>query len=94
MPVKISKSNPIFQEFKEILKSNKTKDLVYVDDLSILKLAINYPIKIEKFIYCDELSYKDETLELINQLSNKCNQTYTISKSTAKKSIPLNRQMP
>lgn len=79
---KISKSNPIFLEFKEILKNNKSKDLVYVDDLSTLKLALKYPIKIEKFIYCDELEYQADTLNLIKELTKLCPNTYTISKST------------
>lgn len=82
MPQKISKSNPIFQEIKSILKNNKTHDLVYIDDLSTLNLAVNYPLQIETFLYCDELEYKEDTKSLIDLLCKKAKQSFTISKST------------
>ncbi len=79
---KISRSNPIFQKFKELEKNNKTNDLIFVDDLSVLSLTKNYPIEVESFLYCDELCYQPQTMELINHLIKISKESYTISKST------------
>lgn len=82
MITKIARSNPIFQQFKELEKNNKTQDLIFVDDISILKLTEKYPIQIETFLYCDEITYHDDTLKLIDHLIKIATNSYTISKQT------------
>lgn len=79
---KISKNNPVFLKVKEIEKTNKTDNLIFVDDLSVLNLTWNYPIEIDTFLYCDELDYHDDTKKLIDHLINIAKESYTISLSS------------
>lgn len=76
----LSKNSDIILKYKELLKKNTTKDLIVTDDLSVIKLALTYPIDIEAFIYCKDLSYHEDTKLLIEELKKRF-ETYEISKS-------------
>ncbi len=78
---KLAKNNPIIKDIKELQKK-ASNDLVYIDDLSTLKLIPKYNLELKTFIYCDEITYHIDTQELIEKLTSKATNTYTISKST------------
>ena len=78
---KLANNNPIIKKVKELQKKS-SDELVYVDDLSSIKLITKYDIKLDTFIYCDELEYHNDTQLLITELLKKANNSYTISKST------------
>lgn len=55
---KIGKSDEIIRLFKDVLKTNKYKDLVATDDLEVLSLALKYKLEIPYFLMTSDLSYK------------------------------------
>lgn len=80
---KIGKSDEIIRLFKDVLKTNKYKDLVATDDLEVLSLALKYKLEIPYFLMTSDLSYKESTKELIHELINHADQAFEISLSTS-----------
>lgn len=81
---KIGKSDEIIHLFKDVLKTNKYKDLVATDDLEVLGLAIKYDIKIPYLLLTSDIEYKDGTKDLIKNLLEHAKETFEISYSTYK----------
>jgi TrmH family RNA methyltransferase len=79
--MKISSKHPDILEYKQLVKESKDSNFVATSDLTILKLAYHYALKIKVFFYCDEISYQEETKQLIKDLSKYASVTYTISKT-------------
>jgi TrmH family RNA methyltransferase len=75
----ISKSSDEFQELKSLLKDGK-EGLVATDDLSVLRLALKYDIRIISLFYSNEIEYHKDTMDDILKLKEKSENIYVISK--------------
>ena len=80
--MKLSKTSNIIKDIRKRKKQNINDNKIVIEDLSILFLLKQLPYKIEKFFYCEEIEYKKETLELIEQLKDKAEEVYTVSYNT------------
>lgn len=80
--IKLSKSNPLLKEIKTNIKHNKNIDVVYAEDLNTLELVIKYNLEINKFLYCNDVDYKESTLYIMDQAKERAKEVYTISRST------------
>lgn len=79
--MKIGKNHEIIKMVKDVIKTNNHPNLTATDDLQILKIANENNLNINILLYCDEVDYKPDTLELLNDLKAKANESYEISKS-------------
>ena len=86
--MKISKSHDAFIKVKDILKTNKYKELSATDDLQVLELINKHNIEIEILLYSYEENYHDDTKKLLDELIKKANEVYEIS-NAAYSSIAL-----
>lgn len=76
----LSKNSVEFQEMKDIIKkTNNHKDIVVSDDLQVLKIALNFNLDIDMLFYSYDISYKDETKILLDNLIKKAKRSYAIS---------------
>lgn len=78
---RIGKKNEIYKDIKLLYKTNNN-DTIVTDDINVIKLMIDNNITINTFLYCDELTYKSETLDLIKQAINIAKNSFSISKDT------------
>ncbi|MDE6408536.1 MAG: hypothetical protein K2K48_05340 [Anaeroplasmataceae bacterium] len=78
---KIGKNDEIIHFFKDLSKTNKHKDYVITDDLEVLKLANTYHLEIP-YLLITEIEYKENTLQLIENLKQQAKECYEISLST------------
>lgn len=79
--IKLGKSNPILKDLKELYKKNNNDNLIIIEDLNSLEIALNYNLTIEKFFYSDDIAYHDDTLKIINAAINTSKEVYEMSKS-------------
>lgn len=79
---KIGKSDEITHFFKELIKTNKHKDFIVTDDLEVLRIVQARQIKIAHLLITGDISYKEDTLNLIEKLKPLAKESYEISKST------------
>ncbi|MDE6660940.1 MAG: hypothetical protein K2J93_03840 [Anaeroplasmataceae bacterium] len=79
---KIGKKDEIIHFFKELSKTNKHKEYVITDDLEVLKLASNYNLSVPYLLITTDISYKEDTLKLLEELKQKALECYEISLST------------
>ena len=80
----ISKSHEKFKEMKSLLKSSKQNNITATDDLQVLEIALKYNLKIDLLLYSKENIYKDETLNLLDDLIKASKESYEISESSYK----------
>ena len=80
--MQISKTSPIFKEFRDLIKHNPNNNITISSDLQVLKIAYENNIKIDTLLYVNDIKYQNDTLELLNNLKNISNNVYEISKST------------
>ena len=80
----ISKSHEKFKEMKSLLKSSKQNNITATDDLQVLEIALKYNLKINLLLYSKENIFKDETINLLNNLINVANESYEISEASYK----------
>ncbi len=80
--MKISKNHDAYLKIKNALKKNIYPNLTITDDLQVLKIAIEYNLKIDTLLYCYEKEYHDDTKILLNKLIEKANEAYEISLSS------------
>ena len=79
---RISKSHDSFKLMKEMIKTNHYPNITVTDDTEILKLAYNKNLKIKLLFYCFDVEYQPETQNLLNNLIEKADEAYEISKSS------------
>lgn len=80
--MKIGKTHEEIKKFKDLIKSNKTQNLIICDDISILEIALKNKIDIITLLYCDDISYKPETDKLLQELIKHSQISYQISYNT------------
>ena len=80
----ISKSHEKFKEMKSLLKSSKQNNITATDDLQVLEIALKYNLKINLLLYSKENIFKEETINLLNNLINVAKESYEISESSYK----------
>ncbi len=80
--IKISKNHTAYQKMKDILKTNLYPTLTIADDLQILKIALEKNLHIPLLFYSYEHQYQDSTQDLLNQLQQKADEIYEISKQS------------
>jgi TrmH family RNA methyltransferase len=64
------------------LKKKSQKNLVVVEGLGVLDIAIKNKIDIISIFYCDELIYSDDAIKIKDKCIKLANETYEISKKT------------
>ncbi len=79
----IGKSNDVIK----IIKNNKDDNKTIVCDLYVLSLLKKYVINIHYFLYCEDFSYKDDCIDLINYFKSKY-PSYIISKKVMQSLMP------
>ena len=80
----ISKSHEKFKEMKSLLKSSKQNNITATDDLQVLEIALKYNLKINLLLYSKENIFKDETINLLNNLIDVAKESYEISEASYK----------
>ena len=80
----ISKSHEKFKEMKSLLKSSKQNNITATDDLQVLEIALKYNLKINLLLYSKENIFKDETINLLNNLIDAAKESYEISEASYK----------
>ena len=80
----ISKSHEKYKEMKSLLKSSKQNNITATDDLQVLEIALKYNLKINLLLYSKENIFKEETINLLNNLINVAKESYEISESSYK----------
>ena len=79
----MSKNSEDFKYLKDIIKnSNKYKSYTVSDDLQVLKIALEFNLKIEMLLYSNEEDYKPDTLKLLEELKEISDKVYEISNKT------------
>ena len=76
---KISKKHEVIHYFRDLLKNNKTSNIIVTDDINILSLAIKNNLKILNLLICDEKEYQKNTSILIDDCIIKAQKAYAIS---------------
>ncbi len=81
--IMVAKNNEIIKDFKNIIKNiNKYKDLTVSDDLQVLKIALDFNLEIKKLFYVNDISYQENTKNLLENLKTKALDVYEISSKT------------
>jgi len=78
---KISISHSIIKTIRK-LKKKSHPNLIVIEGLSILEIAIQTHIDIEAFIYCEELIYSDDAIKLKAHYESSAKNVYSVSKKT------------
>lgn len=78
----ISKNHEVLKIVKHLKKSSKPRNYYLVEDLSILELVISTKLPIEYFIFCNERTYQEQTLKLLNCCLEITKNAYAISNRT------------
>ena len=78
MEKQISKQDSKFQELKGLLQKGNG-NLIATDDLSVLRLAKKYDIRIIDFFYSNEIEYHIDTKKDIDFFKSKAKNTYILS---------------
>jgi len=80
--MQISKTNEIFKEFRNLIKHNPFNNITISSDLEVLKIVNLYNIKIDTLLYVSDIEYQSDTLKLLDDLKNKADNCYEISKQS------------
>lgn len=79
--IKIGKSNPILKDLKDLYKKNNTENLIIIEDINSLEIALKNNISIYRFFYSDDIEYHKETKILIDKASSIAQESYEMSKA-------------
>ena len=79
----ISKTNDKYKLLKDYIKKTP-KDYTITDDLQVLKIALDFNLEISYLYYSYEAIFKDDTLNLLNELKNKSHEVYELSNQNIK----------
>jgi len=79
----ISKTNDKYKLLKDYIKKTP-KDYTITDDLQVLKIALDFNLEISYLYYSYEAIFKDDTLNLLNQLKNKSHEVYELTNQNIK----------
>ena len=79
---KIGKNDEIIRFFKELLKTNKHKDIIVTDDLEVLHIIQKKQLRLSHLLITGDMSYQKETENLIEELKLLADESYEITKST------------
>lgn len=77
--LRISKNHDAYKMIRDAIKTNNYPNLTITSDLQILKIAIDFKLKINTLLYSYEENFKPETLELLNELIANSANSYEIS---------------
>lgn len=83
--MRIGKNHPVLELLKQIHKTNHYPNLIYSDDLEVLKIASGDRFQIPYLLYSFEEKFQAETEKLLETLKNKAEETFEISTATYKK---------
>lgn len=75
---KISVSNPIIKSVRK-LKKKSYDDLIVVEGLGVLAMALNADIDVKAFLYCDEMIYSDEAIRVKEEYEKISKNVYAVS---------------
>ncbi len=78
---KISISHQIIKMIRK-LKKKSINELLVIEGLGVMELAIKSLTEVKAFIYCDELIYSDEALALKKKYEHITANVYSVSKKT------------
>ena len=76
---KIGISNPVIKTIKK-LKKKSQNNLVVIEGLGVMEMALNSNIDIKVLMYCDELIYSDEAHNIKDLYEEKAENVYCVSK--------------
>lgn len=80
---KISISNPIIKSIRK-LKKKSHDNLILIEGLGILEMALKTKIDVKAFVYCDELIYSDEAIRVKEAYEKISGHVYAISEKIYK----------
>ena len=79
--IRLGKGNPEIKNLKDLYKKNTSSNLIIVEDLNSLNIALNENLTINKFFFVDDVEYHKDTKKIINEATNKAKEAYSFSKN-------------
>ena len=77
--IKLGKSNQEIKNLKDLYKKNNSNDLIIIEDLNSLNIALSNNLTITKFFFVDDIKYHEDTKRIIEEASKKALETFSFS---------------